>query len=451
MTITIILWLSMIWMPFLISGMMRNEAKFKKNIAIGVTFPIDGRMDPEVQQRLARFIKELRLVTIGLVVIALPCLFVKSFSLTMTLWLIWIDLCILAPYIPYVLCNRDLKALKREKGWAQAPQTSISVDLSLIPEERRLSPWLYVPAFLLGLLPLLWDLNVWPVVLVDSLLVLFSWFGDNYLYRNKAEKVDENADLTRALTRIRRRNWSLLWLLCAYSFALLSISMSLYTLLPLLSGILFFLIVVGIVIAVLLVEFRTRTLQEKLTASSGSGSYVDEDDYWLGGVLYCNPKDSRTIVNYRVGTNTTVNIARPAGKVFMIFTLVLLLALPFTGLILDAAVGGPMELIITEETADEEVLLADCGGTAYEIPLDSIESVQLLEELPKRLARTWGTATENFLGGNFSSKTLGSLKVCLDPTVKPFLLIEAGGKTYLLGSRDAAETRALYETLKEVL
>lgn len=451
MIFTLILWLSLIWMPILIAVTNNNEAKFKKNIAVGVTFPIEGRTSPEVAALLAKFKKQQWIVAIALMVIAIPALFVKDFSLTMTLWCTWMVLCIAVPYIPYVLCNRRLKLLKQEKGWKQPFTGTVSVDFSLIPDDRWLSPWIFLGAFVLSFLPLLWERDMWFLYLVDALLILFFWFAYRYLYRNKAEKVDDDPTLTKALTRIRRKNWGTAWILCAYSMVLLNLAASFTFSLPILSVVLFVLSMLIMLIGVIAVEFRTRALQEKLTASSGSGSYVDEDDYWPGGMLYYNPKDSRTIVNYRVGTNTTVNLARPGGKIFMGLTLVLVLLLPFTGVIIDNATGGEIVLEITETADSEDQLFAKCGGTKYEIPLDSVESVTLLEELPAKLTRTWGTGMEHLLSGNFGSKDYGSLQVCIDPTVKPFLLVETSGKTYLLGCRDSAATRALYETLKEAL
>ena len=53
-----ILWLCIIWMPLLIYFMLRNETKFKKNIAIGVTLPFEGRTHPDVLARLEKFKKQ---------------------------------------------------------------------------------------------------------------------------------------------------------------------------------------------------------------------------------------------------------------------------------------------------------------------------------------------------------------------------------------------------------
>ena len=53
-----------------------------------------------------------------------------------------------------------------------------------------------------------------------------------------------------------------------------------------------------------------------------------------------------------------------------------------------------------------------------------------------------------FLGGNFASKDYGKLKVCLNPTVGPYVLVETADTTYLLGTNDEQQTVAIYNALK---
>jgi hypothetical protein len=41
----LILWLTVIWVPLLICWQQLNEAKFKKNITVGVTLPREAQSD----------------------------------------------------------------------------------------------------------------------------------------------------------------------------------------------------------------------------------------------------------------------------------------------------------------------------------------------------------------------------------------------------------------------
>ena len=74
-------------------------------------------------------------------------------------------------------------------------------------------------------------------------------------------------------------------------------------------------------------------------------------------------------------------------------------------------------------------------------------AVKKISELPP-ITRTGGTGMPEFLGGNFASKEYGKLKVCLNPTAPPFVLVETEDTTYLLGTNESAQTQAIYNALK---
>ena len=154
--------------------------------------------------------------------------------------------------------------------------------------------------------------------LLDTAMVLLCWLGYRYLFRNKTEQVDDNTTVTVALTRIRRCQWGKMWLLCAYSCAVMNwlAALTLYSEAAMTIGLVVFMfVIVGVSFSI---EFKTRKLQEKLTADSGKDFYVDDDDKWIGGLFYYNPNDDRLVINERVGTNSSVNLAKPAGKVTII-------------------------------------------------------------------------------------------------------------------------------------
>lgn len=438
----VILWLCLLPVVPIMYVTLGNEAKFKKNIAVGVTFPYEGRTDGEVKARLHRFKKELGWTCIALTAVMVPCLFARGFGLVMFLWGVWLILCVVLPYVPYVRCNRDLKRIKRERGWQRAPEP-VMVDTAAISVGRPLSPWFFVPAFVLSLLPLVWDQDFWLVYAADAVCAAGFWLCCRWLYRNKSETVDGSAELTRVLSQVRRHNWGRMWLLCAYSMAALSFCMLLIQAHPSLCLVLTMVICFVLLAAVMGVEMKTRRVQERLTAESGTAWYADEDDKWIGGVLYYNPNDSRSLVNSRVGTGTSFNMARPAGKIIMGIVALMLVALPFTGWFLDGVGDKPIGL----ELAGGAVT-ASHGSTRYTVELEDITGVELLETLPENMIRTNGTGMENLLKGRFKSAGIGSMKVCLDPNCPPFLLIAAeDGQHYLFGSRDEGLAEEIFEKL----
>ena len=124
--------------------------------------------------------------------------------------------------------------------------------------------------------------------------------------------------------------------------------------------------------------------------------------------------------------------------------LLLLLAMPFTGGLIDGIGTKPPVLEVSETE-----LISSRGSKEDVIPLENISSVELREELPENLSRTFGTSLETLLEGNFSCPELGTLKLRLDPTCPPFILVKTtDGQTWLLGTRDEACTREVVEKLK---
>ena len=143
--------------------------------------------------------------------------------------------------------------------------------------------------------------------------------------------VDADSRRTMALTRIRRYNWGKVWLVTAWATGVFNVLLWL-TLdhvwlcmgVCLLYGLITVVEAVGI-------ELRVRRLQEKLTADSGRGYYVDDDDRWLWGAFYYNPDDCRVIVNARTGINATFNLAKRPGQIIALFLAAMMLALPLVG------------------------------------------------------------------------------------------------------------------------
>ena len=196
--------------------------------------------------------------------------------------------------------------------------------------------------------------------------------------------------------------------------------------------------------AAIALELRVRRVQEKLTASSGEGFYVDEDDKWLWGQVYYDPDDSRTIVNARTGVNTTVNLARPGGKAVAALTLALLfVALPLLGVYVDMMSAAPLPLKI-----EDGALVAANYGTRYEMPLDEIADAELLDALPAITARVWGVGMDSLLKGTFQTQW-GRATLCLDPRTGPWLKVTmADGKLYILGGGEAGAESVLAQIMQ---
>ena len=442
----LIMWGLTLWVPVLMCVLNSNETKFKKNIAVGVTFPKAGREDAGVLGLLKGFKREQMLLCLALVLLGVLCLILTWPALNFLAYFLWIDLVIVAQFVSYARWNGKLKALKRDRGWTVPAVRAASVTVPAAPAKRP-SVWWFIAAAVVGLATAVLDRGLWYAYLLDAVLALGCFFGSRYLYRNRAEAVDENDAVTQALTRVRRRAWDRVWLLCAWMMAVVSICIFLSTRLSDLGGTAVMVLTVVLALAVCAVaialEFRVRRVQEKLTAASGEGFYVDEDDKWIWGQLYYDPNDSRVIVNNRIGVNSTVNLARPGGKVFMAFTMALLfITMPVMGMCFDMI--GPEPLAI-----EDGALVAASWGKDYILPLADIESAEVIDALPKNGVRVMGIGLDSFLKGRFKTDE-GDATLCLDPRTGPWLKVTmADGTLYLLGGGESSNVVDIIQEIEK--
>jgi len=387
------------------------------------------------------------LVNAGMLVLACACMFFSGDVMIMTSWFIWLDVAIIAPYIPYVYTNTKLKALKVLKGWDHtSDRQTVSVNMDALPDSHWISPWVFAPSALICLLLIFFDPEMAVMYILFAVMCLSFWAGYRYLYRNKAEMVDENTELTIVLSRIRKYNWGKMWIITSYAMSVYAVMMCFFQNAPVLSMVLIITVTIILCVYAFQIEFKTRHLQEKLTKDSGQEWYADEDGHWIWGIFYYNPYDSRLIINSRIGINSTVNMAKTLGKVIMAATVLLLAAMPFMGVWMGAI--GSQEITTTIE---QEMLTVSAGSTVYQIKTSDIKEVALLEELPSHLSRKMGTGMDTYLEGKFSADNIGNVTVLLDPTVSPYILIQTNdGKYYLFGTRDADKTKDAYQQLKSM-
>lgn len=180
-------------------------------------------------------------------------------------------------------------------------------------------------------------------------------------------------------------------------------------------------------------ELGTRGFLESLTAESGVPGNTDGDRHWLWGIIYYNKDDEKTIISSRVGMGTTVNMAKPAGKALAVIAALCLAALPFLGIWMMAEEFTPVRI----EFADNTVY-AYHTGQEYAISVGSIDEYERIQELP-RLSKIVGTGMKSVLKGKFNVEGYGTCQLCLDPRTGDYMVLSAGGVTYILNGNEEIE------------
>lgn len=428
---------------------LRSQARHQKGLLLGVTLPPEADALPEVQQTLRRFRTSLNGVCLLCCAACIPLFFLHDTALLLTLWMLLLYVGMAAPVLPFWRANRELKALKKAHGWQQNRTPRIvDTGASETALPKPIGLWSLLLPLAVSLLPAL--LPGQPgalrlVYLLDSASLALLWCMGRWMFRRRADMVTAETARNQALLRVRRLAWDRLWRLNLWALAGMNLFIGLFWQSDrvLLVGTLFFALLVCL--ASLWVEFSVRRTQERLTADAAI--LADEDDAWLGGILYYDPADQRTLVAKRLGIGTTVNFASKGGKVYLAFLAVVLLGCLAIGPVLAVADGIPTRLQI--ETVPETQLVALHGSSAkYTLPVDSITDVELRSSLPP-CSRTWGTGMEHYLSGSFYVTGEGNAQFCLDPTASVFLRVEADGKTYWFTADSDAQTEAITQMLEQ--
>ncbi len=126
--------------------------------------------------------------------LALCCLPFRDFGVSMTLFLIWVDLVMVCPHIPYVICNQKLKELKVRREWKAFCREETEVNLPDAGEKKKwLSPVSFLLPFLCSLIPLIPGRELWVFYGLNGCCILL--FGES----------------TGGCTAAKRRQWMKMW------------------------------------------------------------------------------------------------------------------------------------------------------------------------------------------------------------------------------------------------
>lgn len=421
---------------------MRSNTVAKNNLILSVTLPPQAHGDQEITDYCAAFRRRLRRLFWILTAVLVPWAFLPWVSVAMTAGLVWLLAAIVGTSWFYGRAYKGLRAIKQRRGWQTpaAGQTVVELKPMNLPKPLR-TGW-FVPPMLLSVLPVLscvldpWD-PVWSPTLVitasSSLLVTaMSLLFYGLIFRQRADVVNADSDLTAALTRVRRYHWTKLWLLMAWMTGLYALAV--WCSLGSQRWFLIWTVTYSVVLlaACLMTEFAARRAQRRLTGGRTETPQVDEDAYWLWGQFYYNPNNRRLFVNERVGIGMSMNLARPAAKAVTGFCALLLLAMPLIGVWLMAEEFSPIRLTVTQDA-----VVVGHALTEYTVPLDQVEDAEVISQLPSA-ARVWGTGMASLLKGSFSVTGYGMATLCLDPGAEEFLVLQTGEETYIFSGTPAA-------------
>lgn len=439
---------------FLMYFLLKNDGMEKKKGRFGVTLNREQQKEPEVEQITKEYRKQMNRLLLVLALIPLPLIFIPWFSVSITGWMIWMLATCFVFFVPYGIANGKLKELKLSKGWKQTKEAPVYVEIKEAGSVRRVKWYHFLPQTVISIAVFVWTLVTYPLVQIPAIPVLIGSFASIaplfaaaavWMDKQKTQPVSTDSDVNVNYARAKKNLWKNFWMLCSWVNTVYTVSLLLtFDKDGRVTGGFW----IGFVLYMLLTVVLCIWMLKKKAAldvayeAKMDLAQPDDDDNWIWGMIYNNPKDKHFMVEKRVGAGTTINVATVGGKAFVVFIGGSLLAVPLLCIYLFFVEFTPIHL-----TIENNQLVAAQMREDYMIGLHSIDGVELITELPS-MSKNHGTSAENLKKGSFKVKEEGSCEVFLNPQNNVFIRLEAYGETYYLGGYDDEETLEIYESLR---
>lgn len=437
-------------------AMLKSEATPKKGMYYGVTLTKEQAKAPEIIEISKRYNKQMNRTLLWLLVLPIPALIIPWFSIWFVLWDLWFLYTMVGFFLPFFTANKSMKALKAEKGWQTESEIPVYVELKEAGTLRTVKSSQFLPQCLISLVIFVVTIligspknRVGMGVVQGSLagVTFLFWVAAIWLDKVRTQVISTNSDVNVNYNRAKKRFWKKLWIACAWlnvgymAVVLVLIMWDVFPKYFLISSLVYALITTFLALWML----KKQADLEKKYRDKMDIMVADDDEHWLGGMFYYNPKDKHLSVEKRhgMGSGTTINLAKPAAKVLVGLLILVMLPLPLSGVWMVMLEFTPIELRV-----EENMVIGDHIGEDISIPLHSIKNVELLPERPK-MSKHSGVGMETVCKGSFRLKEDKSYcQIFLDPRNDLCLRVETSMEVYYLGGFNDEQTRQVYEMIQ---
>ena len=440
-------------------AVMRYYGKPRAGLLFGARLQLGLEREPELEAIVRRFKREVTLWLLVLAVLPLATLPMPYVSISITFWMLWCFGAIFVLDVPFARANRAVWAWKAEHGYGGERARRVLVETRELGRVRGFRWSACVAPTLISLGAAVFvTLREWGrpdmlgvAIIAFTFALVTPLLGACGLWMNRQRQkvISTDSQVNLNYNRARRTLWSRYWLVCLWLNTAVTAAFCLPAAADLSLGM--WALLWGCAGYVVLLLAATGELMRRLARLDRAyrdqmdlAGMEEDDDCWLWGMIYYNPRDRKTVVEKRVGVGTAFNMAAPAGKALTIFLLVVLL-----GVLLVCVWSIRLEFTPIRLTIQGDILSAEQLQEDYAIPLADIEELTLVEELPD-MARVNGTAMGNLSKGRYRLQETGeSCRLFLDPRNTVFLSFYADGVLYYMSGTTDEDTLALYASLAE--
>lgn len=436
-------------MYFMLRGAANNNG-----LCFGTTLQKEMREDEKIKAIDAEFRRNLKRSIIIMAIIPIPFVFIPYFSISISLWMMWIMAICFVPSTFYAIANGKVKELKQERGWNVESSIAYS-DLKTATVPGKVKFTTFLPTLILSTIPVIiafvlfkghgYEIYGWLIAILAACTYLF-YVCAIWSDKQKIVVICEDSDTNMNYARAKKQVWKNFSLVCAWvntAYVWLMLLLMWKSGMAV-GGIMWSSIIYCVVVCAAtgwLIK-KIFDINRKYESKRTLVDVADDDKNWLWGMVYYNKNDKHFMIESRLGNGTTVNLGNKAGMFTTVLCLIVLLFLPVMCIWMIMVEFTPIQVSVENDTIICEQLNVD-----YEIPLSEIDAYEVVTELPN-MTKINGMGMDNVLSGTFEVYREGVYEVFLNPQNELFIKITVDELTYYIGGVDDAMTQEVLDAIE---
>lgn len=440
---------------FVMYFMFKNIGN-KNGYCFGATLTAELKKDPEILAIDEEYRKTLKKWTIVLAIVPLPSFLIPYISIEFTIWMIWM---LVMCFYPMVLCakaNKQVQDIKRERGMEQISEISYT-DMKTATVPRKVKLLTFMPTLVLSVIPVILSYVLYGepgyiairICIITFALCTFMFYGFAVMTdRQKVPVICEDSDTNVNFARAKKQLWKNFWLAAAWinTIFMWFILVGMYFRHTMFAIFIWGSVIYGVIVTLLAFRLvrKLNELNEKYEAKKTFIDAASDDRYWKYGIMYYNPKDTHVMVETRLGTGTSMNMATGIGKGVYLFASLCMLIIPVMCVWMIM-----MDFTPINSKVEDEMIVCTHLGVEYEIPLEEIENYTIITELPE-MTKVAGTGMNHVLSGTYEIYREGMFETFLNPQNDLFIKLETEDEMYYISGVDDAETQKIIDVLSEM-
>ena len=464
MILNIMMLIMMYPMMMIVCFVMYTSMKPKNGMAFGCTISAERLKDESIKEIERQWEKEMKRNIVITALLPITAFMTSYISIQITIWTMWCFVLIVLLEYPFIKANAKVKDIKRGMGWYNPEKPEEYVELKAAGEVRRVKVSTFLMPFAVSMLAvgMLYGLLVIQkvaannveyvksfgvIIVMLALLNLLFLAVALWMDKQKTEVISSQSDININYARAKKNIWKDFWLVSSWitTVYVWVCAIALIARWHFEMVVLFGSIIYSIVVMLLILPLakKVREVDRRYEKERDIVEVGDDDRYWIWGMIYNNPRDKHTMVTARNGMGTSMNMATTGGKIWLGVALITILSMPALCGWLMFEEFTPISLSINEDEVQAFHLKVE-----YELPINELKNVELVEELPE-LTKSVGSAIDNVVKGKYIVRGTGErCRLFLNPKNEVFIKLEYEDMVYYLSGVNKEETMAVYNALQ---